>query len=415
MTQPNAPRGTDLERDLLAAKNRGDRQGYLRLVGQSEVYLKAARHEVDAMLAGTETSYTLPLRKEADRQFMDLITVGEIPELDERSVLFGNRFEGLVKNDTHPIRIFVINPGCPSEWAFSEDELKWWLNDPDRPDCRWRDDVLMTHRGWPTRGPLAHGLACGLHLHFTNGVVWNRLNNTYLAYQSDVETMRDGWSITSVEGWQEQLSYLLQARNSDPAIDLVLKLRRQLAGPGPQVRQLPVRAWRSEVISWCREREIREDVAEDAVETVAEVLAYEERFRADGLLGEDAVVDAVAGYDFGRAVNLTRWGYSARFCDYATAERLIIRAGELAQSYYSSWKDFAAGYALGRVIRFDEGQFGRSYQQMVTADRELFNHPDSPWRRAPWRTHKNVTTAENTRVERRAVTHADLESRFAEL
>ncbi len=52
-------------------------------------------------------------------------------------------------------------------------------------------------------------------------------------------------------------------------------------------------------------------------------------------------------YDYGRAVNLARWGLSARFCGPADAEAAIVYAGALSKSAHRSWEEFSAGYALG--------------------------------------------------------------------
>ena len=89
------------------------------------------------------------------------------------------------------------------------------------------------------------------------------------------------------------------------------------------------------------------------VASVDVITRYEARFQADGILPPNGIVNSVFGYDFGRAVNMARWGFGGRFCDYRTAESVVLRAGELCRQHYTSWADFSAGYALGRVIRFD--------------------------------------------------------------
>jgi hypothetical protein len=47
----------------------------------------------------------------------------------------------------------------------------------------------------------------------------------------------------------------------------------------------------------------------------AVITRYESRFRADGLLPPNGIVTSVFGYDFGRAVNMARWGFGGRFCE----------------------------------------------------------------------------------------------------
>ncbi len=115
------------------------------------------------------------------------------------------------------------------------------------------------------------------------------------------------------------------------------------------------------------------------------IMRYEARFRADGLLPPDGRVRTTVAYDHGRAVNLARWGLSARFCGPADAEAAIVYAGALSKSAYRSWEEFSAGYALGRVLRFDDEEYGPFYEQNVLAHRLLTESEGSPWRHIPWR------------------------------
>jgi hypothetical protein len=119
----------------------------------------------------------------------------------------------------------------------------------------------------------------------------------------------------------------------------------------------------------------------DLTETIGR---HEERFRADGLLPADGDVHSVAAYDFGRAVHMARWGREAHFCDQATAERLVISAGEGCRRHYDSWATLSAGYALGQVLRSDGGEFPASYDTALAAHRLLAEAADGPWQTVPW-------------------------------
>jgi hypothetical protein len=110
---------------------------------------------------------------------------------------------------------------------------------------------------------------------------------------------------------------------------------------------------------------------------------YEERFRADGLLPPGGFVRGTQAYDLGRAVNMARWGLEAQFCDQATAERLIIEAGERCRPHYGSWAELSAGYALGRVLRLD-GQDSAGYDSVLAAHRVLTDAADGPWQTVAW-------------------------------
>ncbi|MFF9688353.1 DUF1266 domain-containing protein [Streptomyces sp. NPDC014623] len=96
-------------------------------------------------------------------------------------------------------------------------------------------------------------------------------------------------------------------------------------------------------------------------------------------------VSTTVAYDYGRAVNLAGRGLSARFCVPHEAEQAIVYTGALSKSAYRAWEEFSAGYALGRVLRFDGEDYGDYHQDNVTAHRLLAESGGSPWRNPPWR------------------------------
>ncbi|MEV3925295.1 DUF1266 domain-containing protein [Actinomadura coerulea] len=241
-----------------------------------------------------------------------------------------------------------------------------------RPD---RDhDVLVTDPGSAVWGRLAAALAVGAHLAVGNGVAWNRLADRESARDDRVLLERD-WGVTDSEGWREQVDALLDARNSDPAIQMVLDRRGRGTGR---------RAWQDAIVAWCGERDISEQTVREVLDLSEAVLRYEARFRADGLLPPDGRVESVYGYDFGRAVNMARWGLNAGYCDAEEAEKRVLTAGHRAHQVYASWQEFSAGYVLGRMLRFDEGEFGEWYERSLTGHRVLAEDPGSPWRRMAW-------------------------------
>ncbi|MEO3824001.1 DUF1266 domain-containing protein [Actinomadura sp. B10D3] len=240
-----------------------------------------------------------------------------------------------------------------------------------RPD---RDhDVLVTDPDSAAWGRLAAALAVGAHLAVGNGVAWNTLADR--GARDDRVLLERDWGITDAEGWREQMDALLDAQNSDPAIQMVLDQRGRGTGE---------RAWREAITAWCRERDISDETVRQVVELSGQILRYEARFRADGLLPPDGLVESVYGYDFGRAVNMARWGLNAGYCDAEEAEKCVLTAGHRAHQVYPSWGSFAAGYILGRMLRFDEGEFGEWYERSLAGHRVLAEDPDSPWRRMAW-------------------------------
>jgi tetratricopeptide (TPR) repeat protein len=238
-----------------------------------------------------------------------------------------------------------------------------------RPD---RDhDVLITDPDSAPWGRLAAALAVGAHLAVGNGTPWNALRGE----PGDKELLERDWGVTDAEGWREQMDALLDASNSDPAIQMVLDQRERGTGE---------REWRAAIVAWCGERDIGEETVREVVALSGAILRYEARFRADGLLPPDGRVESVYGYDFGRAVNMARWGLAAGYCDADEAEKCVLTAGHRAHQVYTSWGSFSAGYVLGRMLRFDEGEFGEWYDRSLVGHRILAEDPGSPWRRMAW-------------------------------
>lgn len=230
-------------------------------------------------------------------------------------------------------------------------------------------------------GPLAHGFACGAHIPVHVASPWNALDDPVRDYQANRETLADSWGVETAPDWSRQVDYLLAGLNVGPEADFVLNVRRALLRQQGHYDQL---TWENAVRDGARRRREQPTEVDDLVRLAGTITRYESRFRTDGLLPQNAVVTSVFGYDFGRAVNLARWGYGGRFCDYPTAERIILRAGELCRQHYSSWADFSAGYALGRVLRFDEEQYGHMYVSVLGPHRLLMSDRSSPWWHVPF-------------------------------
>ena len=242
-----------------------------------------------------------------------------------------------------------------------------------RPD---RDhDVIVTDPDAPTWGPLAAALAVGAHLAVGNGAAWNLPDGSDEDPDQTRELLAESWGVTDHDSWREQIDALLVAENSDPAIQAVLDLRR---------RGDDEYAWQEAIAVWSGEKDLPEETTTELVRLSTRILRYEARFRADGVLAPDARIGSVYGYDFGRAVNLARWGRNAGFCAADEAEKCVLLAGDRARRTYGSWEEFSAGYTLGRMLRFDDDEFGEYYRRSVTAHRILVDDPASPWRKLAW-------------------------------
>jgi Protein of unknown function (DUF1266) len=247
-------------------------------------------------------------------------------------------------------------------------------------NCGHVDTLVSEPRG-PFFGPLAHGFACGAHIPVHNAQPWNALVDPVSGGTETRESLRDSWGITGAEEWREQADYLLAGENVGPETDHLLSLRREMIDKHGRC-DLPL--WREAIRAWARWRGVGPEVAREFSDTAGVITRYESRFRADGLLAPNGMVNSVLGYDFGRAVNMARWGYGGGYCDHAAAERLVLRAGALVRQHYVSWADFAAGYALGRVLRFDNEEYGHMYESVLGPHRMLTYEQASPWRHIPF-------------------------------
>ena len=236
-------------------------------------------------------------------------------------------------------------------------------------------DILIADPDVPAWGRFAHAMAVGAHLAVGNGVAWNSITDSRETREDNRRLLKESWSVTDHDGWWEQMEALLKGENCDPAIQFVL---------GQRERNGDRRAWHGAITAWCRDRQMSAETVRDLLGLAERIVRYEGRFRADGLLAPDGRVDSVLGYDFGRAVNMARWGLHAGYCDAETAENCVLKAAELARRVYSSWSSFSAGYVLGRMLRFDDGEFGEWYDRSLAGHRILVQDPASPWRTLAW-------------------------------
>jgi hypothetical protein len=208
-----------------------------------------------------------------------------------------------------------------------------------------------------------------------SAVPWNDVGLVYGDYIGRMHSLRDEWGVTDAAQWRERTDALLGESGGDPRVSLVLSLRRGAAcgaEPAP---------WRRAIERWSRDNAVP---PEALLDLAARIGRYETRFRDDGLLPAGGVVGTALAYDFGRAVNMARWGREAQFCDQDTAERLVIGAGRRCRRHYDSWAALSAGYALGRVLRFGDEELGTWYDSVLAAHRILTGAAGGPWQTLTW-------------------------------
>ncbi|MCX4640205.1 DUF1266 domain-containing protein [Streptomyces platensis] len=378
---------TDVELDLYEAKSRGDWDGYKRVLLAADTFTSAEKHDVDEM--GEEASLLLFDAPDGGPCFV-VHTRGQMPAHDPKLVLCTVELPPSSEEDEMDehgrLPGLLVNPGTPAEAFFRGyrgQDRDWQALADEVPQRGHDDDELITKYTGPLQGPLAHGLACGTHLAVHNQVLWNDLGDVCGDYLRDVSLLRESWDVVDREGWLEQLTYLLEGRNSPPLPEFALMVRREIALRQPGAHTDP-QFWRRMTAANLQERGADEEVLEEAMSLIGQITRYESRFRADGVLPSDGYVTSALGYDFGRAVNFARWGLGARFTDQPEVEKAVIRAGELCREHYSSWEGFSAGYILGRALRFDEESFGHMYSSALSPHRILTQDLASPWRNIPF-------------------------------
>ncbi|MFJ7989368.1 DUF1266 domain-containing protein [Streptomyces sp. NPDC096351] len=373
---------SETEQLLHEAVLRGDFAEQIRVLARAELFIGAPRAEVDAEPASV---YWRTRQLPKGLVVRPLLTRGMLPPWQPDLVFHRITLQWVAECAwPDPRALLAVNGGTPGELLLpaTPEHRAGWLR-AYREREHGSGDRFAALRHGPLHGPLAFGLACGAHLAFGNGVPWNDVGSHYRDYTEDLDSLREAWGVTDRAGWRKQLDALLDGRNSPPEPDFALRIREELrharaAVPAPD-------EWRETAAGHAQDLGAGPAAVRHIEELVRRIVRYEARFRAEGLLPPDGRVRRTVAYDYGRAVNLTRWGLSARFCAPAEAEQAIVHAGALARSAYASWEEYSAGYALGRVLRFDGEEYGCFHEGNVAAHRALTAHEGSPWRNIPWR------------------------------
>jgi hypothetical protein len=373
---------TEVERLLYDAKFRGDSEGFLRLLACFAMFVDVLKVHADSDL---DSITFVPHWDPAGRLCLALRTRGELPPRRPDHVVFPTNLSLLADSWPDDSAWLVVNPETPGEMYFPArqvDRRKWRRIAKSAPRPGHGDDELLTRYTGPLHGPVAHALACGAHLAVHEQVLWNDLGDVYDSYPTDVERLRDSWNVTNRGEWLRRLEHLLKAVTTAPEPKFLLRIRAELAqGHGTRP---PVDVWHRTAEAALRHGGTPEPQAAAVLSLIGRILRYEARLQADGILPPYGFVRSVNGYDFGQAVAFARWGLGARFCEPAEAEQAVLRAGQACRETYGSWQEFAAGYALGAVLRGGEEDFEQGYDSVLGPHRILSHDPGSPWRHIPW-------------------------------
>lgn len=238
----------------------------------------------------------------------------------------------------------------------------------------YRSGSVVTDRSATVAGPVAFGLACGAHMAVNQGVAWNDLEGAGFPKLELKANLAEMWGVHDHTDWRRASEAKLSQR-TDNLEHVAVELRREAGVTDPY-------AWRQAVETAGQMGRVPLHSVPALIAAAERVSRVEERFRADGLIG--GVVSSVRVYDWGRAVNLARWGLRVGYCDRTEAENVVLRVGEQCAAHYGSWADLSAGFALGRLLFFDDEDFPVHYVTVREAHRKLLDEADSPYRTLPW-------------------------------
>jgi hypothetical protein len=90
----------------------------------------------------------------------------------------------------------------------------------------------------------------------------------------------------------------------------------------------------------------------------------------------------ITAWDFGRYINLCRWGVLCGWITEAEAWDRILPAARLLQASYASWDDYAADYLLGRNFWSPESASENETIRYTVALLKLA--PNGLWSTVPW-------------------------------
>lgn len=332
------PQTATVEQRLLEALKRGDLEGYLRALSDTHVLVFGSRRLADEGLEDPKAP--MGLVQDIGGQYkVYAVTPNQTVDPGPHFVYHAMTLRTMLRRCAPLTWQLVVNQGSDHEGRIPVKKLASWVdNHPEaiRPFSDY-GDRLIAAENWSRQGALATALACGAHLAVQNEAPWNAIGHVYKDYPADVRLLREGWRITEYDHWRAAVEELLERAGS--AVEAVEK--------------------QSDAVS-----------------------AHLKAMRKDGIWEPDGATGApdVRAWDYGRAVNLARWAAATKLCDVDEARDTVRRAGELAAAAYRDWREFSAGYVLGRLLHFEDSERGTYYRSIRRVHRILTEDPASPWR-----------------------------------
>ncbi|MFB6439458.1 DUF1266 domain-containing protein [Streptomyces sp. NPDC056411] len=357
---------TDTERRLYEATARGDLDGQVAAIAGEDLYLAAPQPGQDPLPVYDDPA--------TGGRCIPVLTRGMLPPWQPQQFFDRISLEELAEDWPNDKWRLAVNPGTPCAALLSAVPARRTAWRRIRAQVGVRPGgLLVTHFGGPLHGPLAQGLACGAPLAVHHSLPWNELGTAFLDHASDARTLHEQWSVTDPATWQQRLDQLLAGQFVPAGTEAALRARSSGPDAGAGTPAAPETGGPQETGGTAESPELPELVT-----------AYEERFRTAGVLPAEGRVTSLVALDLAHAVGLVRWGLGARLCAPQQAEQAVMRVGVRAREAYGSWEEFGAGYALGRLLAFDNGWFGPHYAETLHLHQVLTKDPASPWQGLPF-------------------------------
>jgi hypothetical protein len=329
------PRTATVEQRMLEALKRGDLDGYLRALSDTHLLVFGSRRLADAGMDDPKAPLGL-VQDIGGQRKVYAVTPDQTVDPGPHLVYHAMTLRTMLRRCAPLTWQLVVNQGSDHEGRIPVKKLAAWVDghpEEIRPFSDYGSRLTASER-WPRDGALAAALACGAHLAVQNEVPWNAIGHVYNDYPADTRLLREGWKIFDYEHWRTAVQALLD-------------------GTHGTARPVDARAAAGHLAA----------------------------MRADGVWEPDGEQSPdVHAWNLGRAVNLARWGAATKLCDPDEARETIRRAGRQAAAAYRDWREFSAGYVLGRLLHFGDEDRSRYYHPVRRVHRILAEDPASPWR-----------------------------------
>lgn len=93
---------------------------------------------------------------------------------------------------------------------------------------------------------------------------------------------------------------------------------------------------------------------------------------------------ALTAWDFGRYINLCRWGWDAGYLSEPEVWERVIPVARLLQKSYSSWPEYASDYMRGREYYSASATRENGARMQEIVNLLLVERPNGVWGNIPW-------------------------------